>query len=166
MTKPADFRVLTQAAAPVVRFDDKLRLLAERMLLTLRAARGLGLAAPQVGVLRQVVVIDPAAPGDGGRAEPLILVNPVITEAAGETIDLWEGCLSLPGMIGEVSRRAWVSLSYQDLGGATCRLERLAASPSSLGHAAQHEIDHLHGILFTTKLTAAGGLRPAARAER
>lgn len=104
---------------------------------TMYYARGVGLAAPQIGISRRLVVIDP------GENRLLQLVNPRILKKRGEVIDL-EGCLSLPGLTGEVPRAEWVAVEYLDRRGEVARLEAEGLPARIL----QHEIDHLEGILF------------------
>lgn len=138
--------VLRQKARPVERVDAGVRRLLAAMLQTMYAAEGVGLAAPQVGVLQRMVVIDV---GDG----PLELVNPEIIAREGE-MDGVEGCLSLPGLVGDVLRSEKVTVRAQDGRGR----EREIEGEGLLARALQHEIDHLDGILFVDK---ARNLRPA-----
>lgn len=148
---------LRMNAYDVERFDDELARLAERMTLLMREAQGVGLAGNQVGVVRRVVVVQTAA-----EDEPLALVNPRLAEASDalETAD--EGCLSLQGVIVPVERHVSVTVEAQDVHGEPLRvqLEDLAA------RVAQHEIDHLNGVLILDRTTpearreALGTLRP------
>lgn len=110
------------------------------MIETMNEAEGVGLAAPQVGVLRRVVVIDV---GEG----PIKLINPVILETQGEVIDI-EGCLSVPNRSGTVNRPEWVKIRYIDIDGKEKTLE----GRGLLARAICHEIDHLEGILYTDKI--------------
>jgi peptide deformylase len=138
--------ILKNTSEPVIRFDEELKKLAEDMAETMYAAPGVGLAAPQVGVSRRLVVID-CAPKDG---EPRLLkiVNPQIV-AREEEVYEEEGCLSVPGFYAKVARSARVAVRYQDLGGQTVELE----AAGLLAIAFQHEIDHLDGILFIDHLS-------------
>ncbi len=138
---------LKKPAAPVTEFDDGLRRLLDDMLETMYAAPGIGLAGPQVGVSRRVVVIDIA-----GREEPpapMRLVNPEIIWKGAETRLHEEGCLSLPEQYAEVRRPAEIRFRYQDETGA----EHEIHADGLLATCVQHEIDHLDGILFVDHLS-------------
>ena len=134
--------VLREKALPVQEITDAERKLAEDMLATMYASPiGVGLAAPQVGILKQLIVIDL------NRAEPegfpLVLFNPKIQSLAGETIEE-EGCLSFPGITADVKRAAKAVVTAQGIDGELIRVE----GEDLLARALQHEIDHLNGILF------------------
>ena len=138
--------VLRKKGVPVTEFDDDLKRLAEDMAETMYAAPGIGLAAPQVGVSKRLVVID-CAPKD----EPpqlMVLVNPEIAESGGECFEE-EGCLSVPDFYAQVHRNSEVTVRYQDLDGANHQIE----ADGLLAIACQHEIDHLDGILFVDHLS-------------
>lgn len=128
--------ILTKAARPVQDFDQKLAELIDDMIETMKNADGCGLAAPQVGILKRVCVIDV---GDG----VMELVNPVIIDQKGEQREV-EGCLSVPGIYGITLRPKQVTVRAQDRHGNTFTVtgEDLKA------RALCHEIDHLNGILF------------------
>ena len=129
---------------PVTVFDNKLRQLAADMLETMYEERGIGLAANQVAVLKQIVVVDVmAGDEDHGQREPQVLVNPKIVAASGETA-IEEGCLSVPEFRAEVPRAEKIKVEYQDLEG---RLQMLEAD-GLLAICLQHEFDHLRGRLF------------------
>ena len=133
--------VLLRVAEPVTRFDDALRRLLNDMAETMYAADGVGLAAPQVGVSRRIVVID--------VGEGLIeLINPVITKREGSVVG-GEGCLSVPNFEGEVERAEYIECEFFDRKGKRMKL----ASDGILAIAVQHELDHLDGILFIDKAT-------------
>lgn len=120
----------------ITRFDARIPLLLRDMADTMYEARGVGLAAPQIGILRRMVVID--------VGEGLIeLVNPVITARDGEDVGP-EGCLSVPGRQGMVKRSAKVSVSARDAKGEAFTLE----AEGLLARALQHELDHLDGVLY------------------
>ena len=143
---PPDAR-LRQVAAPVTAFDAALRDLAGEMTAIMYAAPGRGLAAPQIGELRRLFVMD-AGWKDTGHRAPRVMVNPEIVSAGDATQVMDEGCLSLPGVIVPVQRPSEVTLRWQDLDGA--RHEE-----TFTGFAAtcvQHERDHLDGILCTDYL--------------
>ncbi len=132
-------RVLTKVSKEVKEVDHKILTLIEDMLDTMYEASGVGLAAPQVGILKRVVVIDVSPEGD----EPLILINPVILETDGtQTGD--EGCLSVPGKVGTVTRPNYVKVKAMNE-----KMEEILVEGSKLlARALCHEIDHLNGVLY------------------
>ena len=132
---------MNKECRPVEKFDAKLAELLEDMKETLADANGAGLAAPQVGILRQVCVVDA---GDG----PIELVNPEIIATEGEQNGA-EGCLSYPGEYGLVKRPMKVTVRAQDRQGNW--FER--TGEGLCARAFCHEIDHLHGVLFTAKVS-------------
>ncbi|WP_371369245.1 Peptide deformylase 1 [Sporomusa rhizae] len=134
--KKAGNKVLKEIAAPVGKIDRKIKQLLDNMAETMYAADGVGLAAPQVGVSLRIVVIDI---GEG----LLELINPEIVSKEGSETDT-EGCLSVPGMYGEVERYASVTVEALNRSGKKFRVN----GSGLLARALQHEIDHLNGILF------------------
>ena len=118
-------------------FDEALGRLFEDMLDTMYAAPGIGLAGPQVGISKRVIVVDI---GDG----PIRMANPKIVEKGGEQLGL-EGCLSIPGLYGDVLRHDKIVVKGQDASGKTFRV----SAEGLLSRCFQHEIDHLDGKLFT-----------------
>jgi peptide deformylase len=140
VTYPAE--ILEKECERVTNFDRKLIKLLNDMYDTMVDADGVGLAAPQVGIAKQIAVVDVG--DEHGRIE---LINPVILEARGEQTGL-EGCLSFPGLFGEVKRADYVKVRAQNRRGRPFTLE----ATGFLARALQHEIDHLHGILFTSKV--------------
>jgi peptide deformylase len=133
--------VLRQKSKEITKISKRLKVLAKNMLETLYDAPGVGLAAPQVGVLERLVVIDT---GDG----PLVLINPQVISCEGENRDV-EGCLSIPGRNEYITRANKVVVTALDLSGKKIKLE----GTGLLARAFQHEIDHLNGILFIDYLT-------------
>lgn len=133
--------VLRQRASDVTVFDDALKTLAENMAETMYAAPGVGLAAPQVGVSKRFLVVDPNS-GDPESEGPEFYVNPVIKSGHGEII-CEEGCLSLPDFFEDVKRKEFITLAYQDLEGKAHEIELEGFHAVVL----QHEIDHLEGVL-------------------
>ena len=128
--------ILNKKCRPVQKFDKKLAILLEDMAETMRNANGVGLAAPQVGILRRVVVID--------IGEGLIeLVNPKIIACSGEQ-EGSEGCLSFPGQWGIVKRPNYVKVKAQDRNGEEFTIE----GKELLARAFCHELDHLDGVVF------------------
>jgi peptide deformylase len=132
-------------AAPVEQFDEELHRLIDDMIETMYAAPGVGLAAPQIGVARQVCVIDVSGGKKGG--DVLALVNPVFVERDGMQLEE-EGCLSVPGFSATVARPARAVVKAFDRHGK----ERIVEGTGLLARALQHEIDHLEGRLFLERL--------------
>ena len=132
--------VLRKKSRAVDKINDKILELVEDMIDTMYEADGVGLAAPQVGVLKRVVVIDV---GDG----PIVMINPEIIESSGEQTDD-EGCLSLPGKFGCVTRPYYVKAKAYD----TDMNEFVVEAEELFARAICHEIDHLDGILFKDKV--------------
>ena len=140
--------VLKQKALPVKEFDEKLAELADNMLETMYEERGIGLAAVQVGVLKQLVVVDlKSGEEDINFREPRVFVNPHIVERSGETISE-EGCLSVIEYRAEIKRAESIKLEFQDLQGES----RTLNAEGLLSICIQHELDHLQGILFIDHL--------------
>ena len=131
--------VLRQKCFPVEEFDEKLWLLLDDMKDTVKREEGAGLAAPQVGVLRRLAVVDV----EEGYYE---LINPVILIQKGEQMG-WEGCLSVRGKQGVVSRPMKVKVSYQDRNGE----KHLLQAKGFFARAICHELDHLDGVLYIDK---------------
>ncbi len=131
--------ILRKISKVVKNIDERTQILIDDMLDTMYEANGIGLAAPQVGILKRVVVIDI---GDG----PIILINPEIVEANGEVKDV-EGCLSVPGKQGNVIRPKYVKVKAEDRDGNSIEIQ----GEDLLARALCHEIDHLNGILYTDK---------------
>jgi peptide deformylase len=139
---------LRARAKPVGPADSaRVRDLSARMLAAMYAAPGIGLAAPQVGEMLRLVVID--LQKDEAKA-PFVMVNPEIVAASAETATREEGCLSLPGQYADVTRPARVKVRYHDLEGARREIE----GEGLLSACLQHEIDHLDGVLFVDHLSA------------
>jgi peptide deformylase len=132
--------VLRKKSKLVSKIDDRTKTLINDMLDTMYEANGVGLAAPQIGILKRVVVIDI---GQG----PLVLINPEIVESKGSVEDL-EGCLSIPGQQGNVIRPQLVKVKAQNEFGEEVEIK----GEGLLARALCHEIDHLDGILYTDKV--------------
>jgi peptide deformylase len=139
--------ILRTRASPVERVDEDLRRLAADMLETMYDAPGIGLAGPQIGISRRVMVMDPAK--DDAPKAPLVMVNPEILELSKEMRTHEEGCLSIPEFTAEIERPAKVRVAYIDLEGKKQEAE-LEGIWSTL---VQHEIDHLNGVLFIDYLS-------------
>lgn len=138
---PAD--ILRRQTVPVTRFDDVLALLIETMRVTLWEARGVGLAAPQVGSSLSLFL---AKPDDG---DALVFINPEIVGTSIETESCREGCLSLPGVYEEVTRPIAVTVQASNAKGRSFRMD----CEGLLARIVQHEIDHLNGVLFIDHLS-------------
>jgi peptide deformylase len=135
---------LTEESSDVEEFGDELKALAGDMCETMISAPGVGLAAPQVGRLLRMIVIDRSDPEDEvRRPEPLVLVNPEIVRADGSQV-FREGCLSVEDFQSEVTRYQEVEVEAQDLDGNLFTVE----AEGRMAVILQHEIDHLDGILF------------------
>ena len=130
--------ILNKVCRPITEVTPKIRTLAEDMIETMYEANGVGLAAPQVGILKRIVVIDV---GDGQG--PYVMINPEILESSGEqTGD--EGCLSVPGKAGQVTRPNYVKTKYYDLDMNECEV----VGEELLARAICHELDHLDGHMY------------------
>ncbi len=138
-------QVLLQKAKKVTTFDSSVRKLANDMLETMYDENGVGLAAPQVGVSKRIMVIDVS--GEDDPNEPIVFINPQIVEKEGSLVGL-EGCLSFPGVFFEVRRANRITVKYQNLAGKDVKMQ---AEGDLLCRAIQHEIDHLDGELFINK---------------
>lgn len=148
---------LRQPAEPVVHFNAALRALADDLVETMRAAPGIGITAPHIGVAMRVVVIElPDAP------EPRIYVNPEIVEASADTVRHPEGSVSMPGVSEEVERPARVTLRYRGLDGT----EQQEAADGLLAICLQHEIDQLDGLFWIGRLSRLKRERVIKRYEK
>lgn len=137
--------VLRQRAGAIRAVDDEVRRLVDDLFETMRAAKGVGLAANQVGVARRAAVVD-----IGDDPPPLVLINPVIVERGDDEETAEEGCLSIPEIFGDVTRSARVVVEALDRDGRKYRAE----AHGYKARAIQHEIDHLDGLLFLDHLSA------------
>lgn len=151
--------VLREPALPVETFDAELSSLARDMVATMHAESGIGLAGPQIGQKLRIFVMEIPAdmdededgnPANPGLSYPLIAVNPEISDPSPEQDEMEEGCLSIPDVRGKVTRPVSVTLKFQDVQGnpQEIRLHHLAA------RCAQHETDHLNGVLFIDHLSS------------
>jgi len=136
---------LREKARSVINFDKSITKLVEDMLETMYEAPGIGLAATQVNVAKQLLVIDTSESKDN----PLVIINPEIVEHSGEIITE-EGCLSFPGIYANVPRFEEVTIKYHDIHGEEQRLE----ADELLAICIQHEIDHLQGKVFVDYLSS------------
>jgi peptide deformylase len=139
-------RVLRQSAKRIAKVDAEIRQLAKEMLQTMYSEQGIGLAAPQVAVNKQLIVID--CEPDNATHSPIILINPVIKSHSRDFCVIQEGCLSIPGVYLDVTRPEAIEVSYKDEQG---RPQNLKAS-GLLARVIQHEMDHLNGVLFVDRV--------------
>jgi peptide deformylase len=144
--------VLRTEADEVTVFDDELRTLVRDMFETMYHADGIGLAAPQVGLSKRVIVVDLRRHEEEEGAEPqrVALVNPVVTWSSDETAKQSEGCLSIPGLEEIVQRPVSVRIEGRDADGNDVVVE----ADELYARALQHEIDHIDGILFLDRVSA------------
>lgn len=166
--------VLRVKCKPITEVTEEIRKLSQDMIETMHNARGVGLAAPQIGVALQLAVIE-VPPDDESvtyvrvngedtplaEAMPLIFLNPKLDHGK-EKVMGEEGCLSIPDLRSEVRRSAGVKVEYQTLDGETKTIE----ADGLLARALQHEIDHLNGILFIDRLSAAAKLGVRRKLKR
>lgn len=136
--------ILDKVAEPVTDFGDELQSLLEDMFDTMYDAQGVGIAAPQIGVSKSVMIIDE----DGDKKKPLIFVNPEIIEKS-DPVMMQEGCLSVPGVWEKIERCKYAKIKAQDRNGKEFTME----GHDLLAHAFQHELDHLKGTLFIKYLS-------------
>ncbi|HJA28965.1 MAG TPA: peptide deformylase [Candidatus Olsenella pullicola] len=147
---------LARECEPIETIDDEVRALAKRMLKIMYAADGCGLAGPQIGEMRQIVVIDVDWSGKGSKKNPYVLINPRVVTADGPEKEGSEGCLSFPGVSVRVRRPSHVVVQARNLDGDLMQYE---AADNLMAVCLQHEIDHVHGV------TMFDHLAPMARAE-
>tara|TARA_Y100000589_G_C27159333_1_gene632112 strand:- start:770 stop:1375 length:606 start_codon:yes stop_codon:yes gene_type:complete len=144
---------LRTEAKRISKVDNELRHLAKDMLQSMYSAKGIGLAAPQVGISKELLVID--INFEDSAAEPLILINPEIT-AFGSTLNSYEeGCLSIPGVYLNVIRPSTIKLKFRDEMGRPRKMN----ADGLLARCIQHEVDHLKGVLFVDRVTSKEDLK-------
>lgn len=160
VTHPND--VLRRKAQPVKNFDADLQTLIDDMIETMRVAPGVGLAAPQVNVPLRVIVVeyggeaeDEEIEDDPPKKKLFALVNPEITRASKETKVASEGCLSIPGLVGDVERSVSVTVTAQNRRGQPTKIK----ATGWLARIFQHEIDHINGVLYIDKATKVQSLQ-------
>ncbi len=141
--------VLRRKARPVTRFDESLQTLIDDMIDTMRQAPGVGLAAPQLGIPERVIVVEYAENEEDENAPKKLyaVVNPEIKQLSKETELGVEGCLSIPGLLGEVERSLEVRIKGQTRRGQPIRIK----AKGWTARIFQHEIDHINGIVFTDR---------------
>lgn len=134
--------VLRQVSAPIEQVDEAVRKLSDDMLETMYDAPGIGLAAIQVGIPKQLLVIDLSKEDE--EKQPQIFINPKILKSSDERSTYEEGCLSIPDYYAEVERPSRITVKYLDISGK----EQIIEAEGLLATCLQHEIDHLNGVLF------------------
>ena len=139
-------RVLRQPAKRISRVDDEIRQLIREMLQTMYSADGIGLAAPQVAVQKQLMVID--CEPDNPANPPLVFINPTVKQFGRDVCVAQEGCLSIPGVYLDVKRPEVIEVSYKDESGRP----RTLTTSGLLSRAIQHEMDHLNGVMFVDRV--------------
>ncbi len=139
--------VLRTPAKRIVKVDKSIRELAQNMLITMYSAKGIGLAAPQVGVHKRILVIDINL--EDPEAPPHVFINPEIISSSASLDTYEEGCLSIPGVYLNVIRPSSIKLSYRDEMG---RQKKMNAD-GLMARCIQHEIEHLNGVLFVDRVT-------------
>jgi peptide deformylase len=139
-------RVLRQPAKRITKIDDELRKLVRQMLQTMYSNDGIGLAAPQVGINKQLIVID--CEPENPDYPPLVLINPTIKNFSGDICVAQEGCLSIPNVYLDVKRPEVVEVLYKDEYGRP----RTLKANDLLGRCIQHEMDHLNGVVFVDRV--------------
>ena len=170
--RPYGDPVLRAVGEPVREFGAPLRTLGDAMLRAMKTAKGIGLAAPQVGLSRQLFVMDvhdedctPILDGKERKPEdimPMLLANATVTVPPGEPETYTEGCLSFPGITGDVERVERAVVRYRDVDGAPHVLE----CAGLLARCAQHEHDHCQGVLFIDRMTRPHQLLTAAKVKK
>ena len=151
--------VLRRGGKPVTSVDSELRATAARMMTAMYDEVGVGLAAPQVGIEQKLLVLNPTG-SKQDRDQELALINPKITRKKGREFDE-EGCLSFPGIQADVERWIEITVTYQDLDGK----EQTLKATDLLARIIQHELDHLEGVLFVDRLSAADKLRVRSKLD-
>ena len=138
---------LRAIAEPIEKVDAEVKKLAKDMLDTMYDAPGIGLAGPQIGEMKRIVVMDLAKEGE--KPDPIVMINPEILKYSEETITSEEGCLSIPEIYYDVERPAEVTVKYTDLDGNEVERE----AKDRLAICIQHELDHLEGVLYIDYLS-------------
>jgi peptide deformylase len=153
---------LRQKARKVRTFGPPLERLVEDMLETMRDEPGIGLAANQIGVPQRVIVVElPKDEEDPQSGRTYAVVNPKIARASREQEEMEEGCLSVPGLVGDVWRSKEVTVKGQDVQGKRIRIK----ARDLLARVFQHEIDHLNGVLFIDRIDDPEKIRPIVLPE-
>jgi peptide deformylase len=159
--------ILRRKAQPVATVDDDIRRLLDNMVETMRAAPGVGLAGPQVAVPQRVIVVEygeePEEQENGKlpKKDLFTLVNPEISRSSTETEIATEGCLSIPGLVGDVERASSVTVKALNRRGQPVKIK----AKGWLARIFQHEIDHINGILFIDRAIKVHAIEPEEKEE-
>jgi len=154
--------VLRRKAAPVRNFGPEFQQLVDDMIETMREAPGVGLAAPQVGISQRLIVVEtPEDEEEPASGKLFAVANPQVVKASREEEEGEEGCLSIPGYVGDVWRSTWVIVKGQDRHGKPLRLKL----KGFVARVFQHEIDHTNGILYIDRIDDPGKLRKLIEKE-
>ncbi|BDA40107.1 peptide deformylase 1 [cyanobacterium endosymbiont of Braarudosphaera bigelowii] len=137
---------LRKSAKRISKIDDSIRQLARDMLQTMYNSNGIGLASTQIGIHKQLIVIN--CEPETSTNTPLILINPKINYYSQESCVMEEGCLSIPGVYLDVTRPEMIQVSFKDEYGKPCQIE----ASDLLARVIQHEIDHLNGVMFVDRV--------------
>jgi len=141
-------QVLRQKAQPVEVFDDDLAKLIDDMVETMREAPGVGLAAPQIGISKRIIVVEFGDEEDDSFPKQLyVMINPEIVKQSRDSVPGIEGCLSVPGLVGNVDRSSVVTVRGQNIHGNPIKIR----AQGWLARIFQHEIDHINGVLYTDR---------------
>ncbi|AFY72481.1 peptide deformylase [Synechococcus sp. PCC 7502] len=146
-------RNLRQPAKRITKVNDEIRAIALQMLQTMYSDNGIGLAAPQVGIHKQIIVVD--CEPDNESAPPLILINPELKSSGGDIITGEEGCLSVPDVFLDVQRPDQITVNFRDEEGKPKTL----TTDGILARVIQHELDHLNGVMFVDRVQNAIALK-------
>ncbi len=147
--------ILRRKARPITAFDKELQTLIDDMIETMREAPGVGLAAPQVGIGQRLIVVEYAEPPEEGEEDKevkpklYVVANPEIVKRSEETVLGVEGCLSIPGLVGEVERHTMVQVKGLNRRGQPMKIK----AEGWLARIFQHEIDHINGVVFPDRAT-------------
>lgn len=139
-------KVLRQSAKRIAKIDDSIRQLAKEMLQRMYSDNGIGLAAPQIGINKQIIVIDTQP--DNQTNPPMILINPEIRKVSKDLCVMEEGCLSIPQVFLDVTRPRSIEVVYKDEYGKQRKIKAMGL----LSRVIQHEMDHLNGVLFVDRV--------------
>ncbi|MGI0482088.1 peptide deformylase [Geminocystis sp. CENA526] len=139
-------KVLRQPAKRVAKVDDSIRELVKQMLQTMYSENGIGLAAPQIGIHKQIIVID--CQPDNPNTPALVLINPEIKKSSKDLCVMEEGCLSIPNVFLDVVRPRSIDVVYKDEFGKQKKMKAMGL----LSRVIQHEMDHLNGVLFVDRV--------------
>ena len=152
-------KALRESTKRISKVDETIRDLARDMLRSMYTAKGIGLAAPQVGIYKKILVIDLDL--ENSTTPPIVLINPEIITSSASVDTYEEGCLSIPGVYLDVIRPSSIKVSFRDEMGRPKKMN----ADGLMGRCIQHEIDHLNGVLFIDRVTDQEGLEKELKAN-